>query len=82
MSATESDADNTAPAPFLVVERGNPNPEELAAVVAVLASAAAANAHQTPYDPRPRELWGKLGENLRVNPPLPPRAYVNGRMWQ
>ncbi|WP_149360716.1 acyl-CoA carboxylase epsilon subunit [Lolliginicoccus suaedae] len=81
-SGTEtSDAEAIGPA-FLRVERGQPTAEELAAVVAVLAGAAAASAAAGVQDPRPRELWGDLVDNLRHNPPLPPRAYVNGRAWR
>ena len=66
------------------MEQGEPTAEELAAVVAVLAgaAAAAASAGAVVEDPRPRELWGDPVDNLRHNPPLPPRAYVNGSAWR
>ncbi|MBD8506578.1 acyl-CoA carboxylase subunit epsilon [Hoyosella sp. G463] len=67
---------------FLRVERGEPTAEELAALVAVLAGAAASSARAGSQDPRPRELWGDPVDNLRHNPPLPPRAYVYGRAWR
>ncbi|WP_278315383.1 acyl-CoA carboxylase epsilon subunit [Lolliginicoccus levis] len=81
-SAPEASAPEESAPVFLRVERGQPTADELAAVVAVLAGAAAASAGAGVQDPRPRELWGDPVDNLRHNPPLPPRAYVNGRAWR
>ena len=47
--------------PMLRVVRGDPTPEELAAVVAVLAAAGSS----TPSTPEPRGQWRSRGRNVR-----------------
>jgi len=59
----------TAPAeqPALRIVRGEPTPEELAALVVVLAGRSAASSSVTG---EPRPLWRSRGRNVR--PPLAP----------
>ena len=62
-----SAADTEAPtqsAPFLRVVRGNPSDEELAALVAVVASAAGTSGGTT-ADAGPRDDWGRPEDGLR-----------------
>ncbi|GLY89238.1 acyl-CoA carboxylase subunit epsilon [Actinoallomurus iriomotensis] len=60
-------------APFLQVVRGDPTPEELAAVVTVLT--ARARAATPPPAPRPRSAWADPTRRLRRTLPHGPGAW-------
>ncbi|MCF3939131.1 acyl-CoA carboxylase subunit epsilon [Gordonia sp. Z-3] len=67
MSDIETGADaetQTQSAPFLRVVRGNPTDEELAALVAVVASAAGSSGGGI-ADAGPRDDWGRPEDRLR-----------------
>ncbi len=54
--------------PVLRLVRGNPTPEELAVVVALLAARSAGSSHEEPTAPAPPSLWSVP----RLRPPLVP----------
>ncbi|WP_442875661.1 acyl-CoA carboxylase subunit epsilon [Actinoallomurus sp. NBC_01490] len=60
-------------APFLQVVRGDPTPEEIAALVAVLTARARAAA--APPAPRPRSAWSDPSRRLRRPLPHGPGAW-------
>ncbi len=64
---------------LLQVLRGNPQPEELAALVAVV-TAAAGNGNGASESNGPLERWGDLSQaiNTRGRYSFAPRAFVNG----
>ena len=66
--ASESDEPK---APFLRVVRGDPTPEELAALVAVLASAGGAPEPQR----KPTPAWSAHHRKVRVTPPHGPDGW-------
>jgi hypothetical protein len=61
-------------APFLRVVRGDPTPEEIAALVAVLTARARA-ASASPPAPRPRSAWSDPSRRLRGTLPHGPGAW-------
>lgn len=79
LAAAQDSAVAAAPA-LLTVLKGNPTPEELAALVAVVA-AAASNAGDGSSEPSgPLENWGSRAEalNIRGRHSFAPRSFVNG----
>ncbi|MFW0784286.1 acyl-CoA carboxylase subunit epsilon [Gordonia sp. CPCC 206044] len=60
-----SEAQTTGAAPFLRVVRGAPTDEEVAALVAVVAAAAADGSGGAPTDTEPRNEWGRPEDRLR-----------------
>lgn len=80
-AAAQKLADDATP-PLLQVLRGNPQPEELAALVAVI-SAAAGNGGGGNGEPTgPLERWGDRSQALngRGRFSFAPRAFVNGEL--
>ncbi|ONM47013.1 acyl-CoA carboxylase subunit epsilon [Nocardia donostiensis] len=59
--------------PFLVIEKGAPTDEEIAALVCVFSAAASAGA--PPADNRPIDLWGLPTLLHRGNSPSSPYAF-------
>lgn len=70
-------SDAPRPAPFLRVVRGNPSPEQVAALVAVLAARArTAEAVRSASRPaRPPSAWADRARLLRTDPPRGPGAW-------
>jgi Acyl-CoA carboxylase epsilon subunit len=67
-----SETPEEAPArPLLRVVKGDPTPEELAALVAVLASRGGGEPAPEP----PRSPWGRPGVGLRQSVPIGPSAW-------
>ncbi|WP_235681353.1 acyl-CoA carboxylase epsilon subunit [Tomitella gaofuii] len=76
-AAAGGDTGDTAPV-LLRVVKGNPSPEELAALVAVVAGASGDDAGSG--DAGPRDLWGDHDDALDGMPRMfSPRAYQSGR---
>ncbi|WP_084611520.1 acyl-CoA carboxylase epsilon subunit [Tomitella biformata] len=80
--AAQKLADDATPA-LLKVLRGNPEPEELAALVAVV-TAAAGNGNGNGEPTGPLEYWGDKSQalNTRGRYSFAPRAFVNGELGQ
>lgn len=73
----DKDATAAPAAPFLKVVKGNPTPQELAALVGVLTAAGGGNGG-TP-ERRPRNLWGNPVDQLRPSTGLSPDMFYNLR---
>lgn len=78
--AAQQLADNATPA-LLQVLRGNPRPEEIAALIAVV-TAAAGNGAGASESNGPLERWGDKAQaiNGRGRYSFAPRAFVNGEL--
>ncbi|GAA4808421.1 acyl-CoA carboxylase subunit epsilon [Tomitella cavernea] len=75
---TGGGAGDAAPV-LLRVAKGNPSPEELAALVAVIAGASGSGG-AGPEDAGPRDMWGDHDDALDGIPRMfSPRAYQSGR---
>lgn len=61
-----------APTPVIRVERGNPTPEQLAALTVVLA---AAGGGEEPAGPRQRTLWTARNRYARPRPAVGPGGW-------
>ena len=77
---TASDAaEQPAKAPFLRVVKGDPTPQELAALTAVLSTAGGAGDDGSAPDKGPRNLWGNPVDKLRPSTGLSPNMFYNLR---
>jgi Acyl-CoA carboxylase epsilon subunit len=66
---------------MIKVERGNPTPEELAAVVALVQARAAAAAEQPADGPRPVDEWAVPARNVPARAPQPGPAAWRSTYW-
>lgn len=66
---------------MIKVERGNPTPEELAAVVALVQARAAAAAGDTADGPRTLNEWAAPARNVPAQAPQPGPAAWRTTFW-